>query len=189
MKALLIDAKDSFVYIIDQYLQTLNIKTTVVRENKLNIEQIEQYDFIVLGPGPGHPLDVCYIDIINKYKDKKPILGVCLGHQAIWIAFGGKVTHAQQPMHGKVVDIKNNQKYLFKNFSAITSVCRYHSLIASREQMANDMEVLAYDEQDNAIMAVRHTKYPIASLQFHPESIGTKNGIEIIKNFIEEFCY
>jgi len=187
MKVLLIDAYDSFVHIIYQYLLELNIDVDVVRNDKVNIKNIEKnnYQQIIFGPGPGHPKDAGYIELINYYKNKLPLVGVCLGMQALAMAFGGKVIKSDSIMHGKVSNINHAGTDCFLGLNNPLDVTRYHSLVAEHASFPNDqLEILAECQQDNTIMAIRHKTLPIVGVQFHPESIMTKNGLDIFNNLI-----
>ncbi|WP_117144966.1 anthranilate synthase component II [Pseudomonas coronafaciens] len=192
MKVFLIDAYDSFVFIISQYLEQLGLETRVERNDAQDlIKKIEAYapDFCVLGPGPGHPHDAGYIELIQHFKGHLPILGVCLGHQAIGLAFGGSVIQADLVMHGKISTIKNDGRGVYahtkeKPFEAT----RYHSLIIDSECLPDVLEVTSTSTDDGYIMGVRHLEYPIEGVQFHPESILTEGGVEIFRSFISHYC-
>jgi anthranilate synthase/aminodeoxychorismate synthase-like glutamine amidotransferase len=187
MRALLIDAYDSFVYIIRQYLLSMDIETPVIRNDKVVLEDVERLnpDFIVLGPGPGHPADAHYVDIISRFGSRIPILGICLGHQAIGLAFGGKVERADHLMHGKTSAIEHDGKGCFLNQPNPFSATRYHSLIVDRASLPSCLEVTARSRDDGYIMGMRHRALPIESVQFHPESICTEHGASLFANFVE----
>lgn len=187
MNTLVIDAYDSFVYIIYQYLLTLGLNATVVRNDKINLSAIPQYqpDFIVLGPGPGHPADAHYIEIIHHYGHTIPILGICLGHQAIALAYGGQVDQAKHIMHGKTSLIEHDGKGCFNNQPNPFTATRYHSLIANEQHLPSCLIKSAYAQDDSYIMGLRHVDLAIESVQFHPESICTESGINLFKNFID----
>lgn len=183
----LIDNYDSFSYNLYQLLGQFNPDITVIRNDAKTIEEIEAVhpDHLIISPGPGRPADagICE-EAVLKFAGKIPILGVCLGHQGICEAFGGKITYASQLMHGKqsVASIHTDSP-IFKNLPAEIDVGRYHSLAVEPESLPDCLEVLA-ETKDHEIMAVGHKKYPIYGLQFHPESILTPQGPIIIQNFL-----
>ena len=190
MKVFLIDAYDSFVFIISQYLEQLGLETHVERNDVPNlIERIEAYapDFCVLGPGPGHPQDAGYIEVIQNFKGRLPILGVCLGHQAIGLAFGGAVIRASHVMHGKISAIDNDGLGVYAHTGGRSiKATRYHSLIIDNEGLPGELAVTSTSTDDGYIMGVRHADYPIEGVQFHPESILTEDGLGIFKSFIDQ---
>ncbi|HJH21059.1 MAG: aminodeoxychorismate/anthranilate synthase component II [Pseudomonas fluorescens] len=192
MKVFLIDAYDSFVFIISQYLEQLGLETHVERNDVPNlIERIEAYapDFCVLGPGPGHPQDAGYIEVIQNFKGRLPILGVCLGHQAIGLAFGGAVIRASHVMHGKISAIDNDGLGVYAHTGGRSiKATRYHSLIIDNEGLPGELAVTSTSTDDGYIMGVRHADYPIEGVQFHPESILTEDGLGIFKSFIDQHC-
>lgn len=154
------------------------------------IKKIEAYapDFCVLGPGPGHPQDAGYSELIQHFKGRLPILGVCLGHQAIGLAFGGAVIRADHVMHGKISTIKNDGRGVYAHTDERSiKATRYHSLIISDEGLPDVLEVTSTSTDDGYIMGVRHLEYPIEGVQFHPESIMTEGGVEIFRSFIEQY--
>ncbi|EPM48962.1 anthranilate synthase component II [Pseudomonas syringae pv. actinidiae ICMP 19071] len=191
MKVFLIDAYDSFVFIISQYLEQLGLETHVERNDVSDlIKKIEAYapDFCVLGPGPGHPQDAGYSELIQHFKGRLPILGVCLGHQAIGLAFGGAVIRADHVMHGNISTIKNDGRGVYAHTDERSiKATRYHSLIISDEGLPDVLEVTSTSTDDGYIMGVRHLEYPIEGVQFHPESIMTEGGVEIFRSFIEQY--
>jgi anthranilate synthase component 2 len=192
MKVFLIDAYDSFVFIISQYLEQLGLETHVERNDVPDlIKRIEEYapDFCVLGPGPGHPQDAGYIEVIQHFKGRLPILGVCLGHQAIGLAFGGSVVRATHVMHGKASTINNDGRgvYAHTDGKSIKAI-RYHSLIIDNKNLCGELTVTSTSSDDGYIMGVRHLTYSIEGVQFHPESILTEDGLGIFKSFIEQHC-
>ncbi|CRM51693.1 Anthranilate synthase component II [Pseudomonas sp. 31 R 17] len=192
MKVFLIDAYDSFVFIISQYLEQLGLETQVERNDVPDlIERIEAYmpDFCVLGPGPGHPQDAGYIEVIQHFKGRLPILGVCLGHQAIGLAFGGSVIRANHVMHGKISTIDNDGRGVYTHTEGRSiKATRYHSLIIDNQGLPGELAVTSTSTDDGYIMGVRHADYPIEGVQFHPESILTEDGLGIFKSFIEQHC-
>lgn len=192
MKVFLIDAYDSFVFIISQYLEQLGLETHVERNDVPDlIQRIEAYapDFCVLGPGPGHPQDAGYIEVIQHFKGRLPILGVCLGHQAIGLAFGGSVIRADHVMHGKISTIENDGCGVYTHTQGRSiKATRYHSLIIDHQCLARQLAVTSTSTDDGYIMGVRHLEYPIEGVQFHPESILTENGLGIFRSLIEQHC-
>lgn len=192
MKVFLVDAYDSFVFIISQYLEQLGLETHVERNDVSDlIKRIEAYapDFCVLGPGPGHPQEAGYIELIQHFKGRLPILGVCLGHQAIGLAFGGSVIRAANVMHGKISTIINDGQgvYAHTNGKSIKAT-RYHSLIIDNKNLSEELEVTSISSDDGYIMGVRHLEHPIEGVQFHPESILTEDGLGMFKSFIGQHC-
>ncbi len=185
---LLIDNYDSFSYNLYQLVGSVEPEIKVVRNDELTVEEIAAMDpeAILLSPGPGRPGDagVC-IDVIKYFTGKKPILGVCLGHQAICEALGGRVSYAKELMHGKQrAMIKEGESRLFLGMDARFPAARYHSLSAAAEDLPDCLAVTAWSE-DGEIMAVEHKEYPVFGLQFHPESVMTPGGKKIIENFME----
>ena len=182
---LLIDNYDSFSYNLYQLIGQIDNNIKVCRNDKITIDEIKNInpDVIILSPGPGRPENagIC-INIIKEFYKTIPILGVCLGHQAICAAFGGEISYANKLMHGKSSVVKLNNDPIFDNLSKIT-VGRYHSLSLVEATLPEDLEIIA-KTKDNEIMAVKHKKYNVYGLQFHPESILTPDGLTIIKNFI-----
>ena len=183
----LIDNYDSFTYNLVQYIGAVEPDIRVIRNDACTPEEIEAMkpDAIVISPGPGKPSDagIC-IEAIQYFKDKVPILGVCLGHQAICEAFGGTVSYAKELMHGKssVAQILEESP-LFKNLGTEMQVARYHSLAAIRDTLPEELKVTAVTD-DGEIMAVEHRDYPVYGLQFHPESVLTPKGMTLIENFL-----
>jgi anthranilate synthase/aminodeoxychorismate synthase-like glutamine amidotransferase len=186
MKAVLVDAYDSFVHIIHQYLLELDIETTVVRRDKAvdaAIRRLEP-DFLVLGPGPGHPRDAGYLELLEKYGGRLPILGVCLGHQAIGLAHGGEIRQAANLMHGKSSPIRHDGRGCFKNQPDPFQATRYHSLIVDGLPEGGPLEITATAEDDGYVMGLRHRSLPIESMQFHPESITTTSGANLLRDLV-----
>jgi anthranilate synthase/aminodeoxychorismate synthase-like glutamine amidotransferase len=187
MNALLIDAYDSFVFIIDQYLRSAGFVTRVVRNDKITLDEIAKAspDFIVLGPGPGHPADARFVEIIARFGGTIPLLGVCLGHQAIGLAFGGVVARARQLMHGKTSLVDHDGKGCFVGCAVPLRATRYHSLVVDEGSVPSCLEVTATARDDGHIMGLRHRELPIESVQFHPESICTESGLSLFRNFVD----
>jgi len=192
LKFLIIDNYDSFVYNIAQYFGELGIDCDVKRNDKITIDEIKEknYDAIIISPGPGTPEDKKYFgvctNVIKEIGPTKPILGVCLGHQGIIHAFGGKVINAGCVRHGKTSPIKHVDDPLFKDIKNPFRATRYHSLVGDKTIIPDSLEVTATAEDDAEIMAVRHKDYLIVGVQFHPESIMTEDGKKILANFIKE---
>jgi len=190
MKFLIIDNYDSFVYNIAQLLGELGVSSDVVRNDKITVDEIKKrnYDAIVLSPGPGTPEDERYFGICTKVITEigptKPILGICLGHQGIIHAFGGKVVNAGHVRHGKTSPIQYSESPLFEGVQNPFRATRYHSLVGDKTIIPDVLEVTATALDDNEIMAVRHKKYPIEGVQFHPESVMTGEGKKILSNFV-----
>jgi anthranilate synthase component II len=185
---LLIDNFDSFTYNLYQILGCLGEKVKVVRNNELTTEQIKEWKpkAIILSPGPGKPDDagIC-IDVIRTFYKAIPILGICLGHQAIGAAFGGEIARAKTIKHGKTSLIVHNGKGLFEYLPTPLEVMRYHSLIIIQNYLPEEIERTASSMEDQEIMAIEHRDYPVYGLQFHPESIGTPLGKQLLKNFLK----
>ena len=184
---LLIDNFDSFSYNLYQLIGEINPDIKVIRNDEMTINQIETLnpDYIVISPGPGRPNEAGNIEEVIKYfAPKKPILGICLGHQAICETFGAKITYAKNIMHGKTSFIEIDKKCpIFKNIDGKIQVARYHSLVAEPSSIPESLKITAKTD-DGEIMAVKHNKYNVFGLQFHPESILTPKGKTIIENFL-----
>lgn len=185
---LLIDNYDSFSYNLYQLVGAIDQSIRVIRNDDMTVQEIEAAapDRIILSPGPGRPEDAgVIIDVVKQLGHKIPILGVCLGHQAICAAFGATVTYAKQLMHGKQSDVTfDRDSLLFQDCPEHAPVARYHSLAADPDTMPDCLKVTALTV-DGEIMAVQHIEYPIYGVQFHPESIMTPNGKQMLKNFIK----
>ena len=192
MKFLIIDNYDSFVYNIAQYLGELQVECDVKRNDKISLVEIKQkkYDAIIISPGPGTPEDKKYFgicsEVIKDLGSATPILGVCLGHQGIIHAFGGKVTNAGCVRHGKTSPVTHTNSKLFKNVKNPFKATRYHSLVGDKTVIPDILEVTATAKDDGEIMAIRHKNYLIEGVQFHPESIMTENGKKILANFVNQ---
>ena len=189
MKAVLIDAFDSFVYIIEQYLAELGAEPTVIRSHADNADRIAelQPDVLVLGPGPGHPTNSGHVELVEAFAGRLPILGVCLGHQAIGCAYGATVSPAQHIMHGKTSTIDHDGRGIFAGAPADQLVTRYHSLVVQDATLPAELEVSARSRDDGYIMGLRHTSLPIESVQFHPESITTAGGLDLFRAFLTTY--
>ncbi|PYR35843.1 MAG: aminodeoxychorismate/anthranilate synthase component II [Acidobacteria bacterium] len=185
---LVLDNYDSFTYNLVQYLGELGADVTVVRNDAATIDAITRIapQRIVISPGPGRPEDAgVTMELIRQLGSQVPILGVCLGHQAIGAVFGGSVVRAAVPMHGKTSTIEHNGRGVFSGLTAPFLASRYHSLIVAEEGLPQDLEVTARTKEDRAIMGLRHRSRPIHGVQFHPESILTGEGRRILRNFLE----
>ena len=185
---LLIDNYDSFSYNLVQLVGTIAPDIRVIRNDEMTVEQIEQLapTHIIVSPGPGRPskAGVCE-EVIKYFNGKVPILGVCLGHQAICEVFGAEITHAKKLMHGKKSNIiVDNSCKIFEDMPNVIEGARYHSLIANRSSIPEELKVTAQDETGE-VMGVKHRDYEIYGLQFHPESILTSHGMQMIRNFLE----
>ena len=183
---LMIDNYDSFTYNLVQYLGELGQELDVYRNDKITVEQVKDLkpSSIVISPGPGMPEQAgISIDLIKNLSDDIPILGVCLGHQAIVQAYGGVIERAPEPVHGKTSQINHDGKTIFEEIENPFTATRYHSLTAKKDALPEELEVSAWTD-DDMIMAVRHKKLPVEGIQFHPESILTIEGKKILKNFV-----
>ena len=184
---LMIDNYDSFTYNIVQYFGELGEEVRTVRNDEITLEQIADMNpqRICISPGPKSPKDAgVSVDVLKEFKGKKPILGVCLGHQAIGEAFGGRIIRAKQVMHGKTSKIAHTGEGVFKGLPSPFTVIRYHSLAIERASLPACLEVTAWTD-DGEIMGVRHKEFDIEGVQFHPESILTEHGHAMLKNFLE----
>ena len=194
VRVLMIDNYDSFTYNIVHYLAELGADVTVKRNDEITVEEIElhQPDALVISPGPCTPNEAgISVKAIRRYAGKIPILGVCLGHQSIGVAFGARIRRAKTLKHGKSSLIKHSQKGIFKGLPSPFEAIRYHSLVIDENSLPNDLEVVAYSEDDGEIMAVQHRHFPIFGVQFHPESVGfnenfRKWGLQLLNNFLQE---
>jgi len=183
---LVIDNYDSFTFNLVQYLGELGLKTQVYRNDRINIKEIIQKDLmgIVISPGPCTPKEAgISVEVVQKLGAKIPILGVCLGHQAIGVAYGGKVIRAKKLMHGKSSYIYHQQKGIYQGIDNPFLAGRYHSLILDSYSLPSCLEVIAHTD-DDVIMGISHKEYPVLGVQFHPESILTASGKDILKNFV-----
>ena len=183
---LLLDNYDSFTYNLAQYLGELGCTLEVHRNDKISVEQIvcRKPERIVISPGPCTPQEAgISIELIQKLAGKFPILGVCLGHQAIGAAFGGKIVRAPKLFHGKTSQIKHNGKGIFRSVPSPLTATRYHSLIVERKSLPRSLAITA-ETSDGVIMGLRHKRYPIEGVQFHPESVLTESGKKILQNFL-----
>jgi anthranilate synthase component 2 len=190
---LMIDNYDSFTYNLVQYFGELGADVVVHRNDQITVDEIEKLnpEYLVISPGPCTPNEAgISIEAIKHFAGKLPILGVCLGHQSIGQAFGGKIVHANEIMHGKTSLIHHNDSGVFTGISIPFEATRYHSLVIDKETIPDCLEVTAWTEKENGkmdeIMGVRHKEYNIQGMQFHPESILTESGHQLLKNFLDK---
>ena len=187
MEILIIDNYDSFTQNLVQYIGHMGFSVKVVRNDEVSIDYIDAVKpgYIILSPGPGKPQDAgLLLDLVNSYAGKIPILGVCLGHQAIGYAYGAMLYQLNKPVHGKISKIWHNNDKLFHNLPNPFYAARYHSLVLDSKNFPSDLEVIAWTE-DGTVMACKHKTYNyLIGVQFHPESIWTQNGNLIIQNFL-----
>jgi anthranilate synthase component 2 len=185
---LLIDNYDSFTYNLAQYLGELGARVVVRRNDQVSIDDVSTLapERIVISPGPGRPEDAgIAVEVIRTFGRSIPILGVCLGHQAIGVAFGGLVVRAPRLLHGKTSIVEHDGRGVFKGLSAPFAAARYHSLVVAEEGWPAELEVAARVAQEGTVMALRHRDWPIHGVQFHPESVLTVEGRRMLRNFLE----
>lgn len=186
---LLIDNYDSFTYNLYQYFGELGEEITVIRNDRLTIDDIKQLnpEAIILSPGPGRPekAGIC-VEVIKAFQGSIPILGICLGHQAIGYAFGATIDRADNIMHGKTSQVEHTCSDVFEGLPQHLEVMRYHSLVINKQTVPEELFVLGTTTSDEEIMAVKHKRFPIYGLQFHPESVGTVHGKKMLANFLAE---
>lgn len=183
---LLIDNYDSFVHNLARYFRRLGAETRVVRNDAIDVAAIRELNpqAIILSPGPCTPAEAgCSLDVVREFGGVIPLLGVCLGHQVIGAALGGKIVRAKQPMHGRTSTIQHSRAGLFENLPAPLTVGRYHSLVIAPESLPDDLQVTA-TTKDGTIMAIAHQTQPTFGVQFHPESILTEGGYQLLANFL-----
>jgi anthranilate synthase component 2 len=186
---LMIDNYDSFTYNLVQYFAELGQEVEVYRNDQINLEKIKSLNpkYIVLSPGPCTPNEAgISLDVVHELKGKVPILGVCLGHQTIGQALGGKITHAKTIMHGKTSEIHHLNSGVFKNLENPFIATRYHSLVIEKISCPKELEITAWTDDDE-IMGVKHKELPLEGVQFHPESILTEHGHDLLKNFLKSY--
>jgi len=188
MKILVLDNYDSFTFNLVQYIERiLQQKVDVFRNDQITLDEVEAYDAIILSPGPGVPAEAGIMpELIKRYAPTKPILGVCLGHQAIGEAFSGHLENLTQVYHGieTPVEVVDESEVLFKNIPEVFQAGRYHSWVVRKEELPEAFIVTAVDEQ-GIVMAMRHKEYNVRGVQFHPESIMTEHGMRMLENFFE----
>ncbi|KPJ35056.1 hypothetical protein BMUNKI379_09895 [Burkholderia multivorans] len=190
MKVTLVDAYDSFVFVIDIYLRSLGLKTSVLRYDDPAITRMlaDPPDAVVLGPGPGRPEEARYPAMIHALESRVPVLGICLGHQAIGIAYGAQVVRAPNCIHGKTSMIANDGIGVFgKTTGKPFSATRYHSLVIARGSLPDTLITTAHALDDHQVMGVRHRNFSVEGVQFHPESISTENGLSIFSSFFDHY--
>jgi para-aminobenzoate synthetase component II len=183
---LLIDNYDSFTFNLAQYLGQMGQKIEIRRNDQITLDEIEELnpERIIISPGPCTPKEAgISVPVIQRFAGKIPILGVCLGHQAIGAAFGGRVIRAQKLMHGKTSDIQHDSKTIFHGLPRPFVATRYHSLIVERKSLPRTLEISA-ETSDGTIMGLRHRKLRVEGVQFHPESVLTEAGFQLLKNFL-----
>jgi anthranilate synthase component 2 len=185
VRILLVDAYDSFTYIIDQYLRGLGADTEVVRSGTRPPGALlgSAPDAVVLGPGPGHPADSGHVELVHTFAGRVPLLGICLGHQAVGLAHGGRVVTADQVRHGKTSVVTHDGTGLYDGLGTRTEVARYHSLVVA-EPLPAELEVTGYAADDGCVMSLRHRELPVWGVQFHPESVATTGGARLLGNFL-----
>ena len=187
-----LDNYDSFTYNLVQYLGELGATVEVRRNDQVSIEEIENLrpDRILISPGPCTPQEAgISIELIRHFTGKIPLLGVCLGHQALGAAFGGKVVRAKNLMHGKTSQVEHDGQTIFRGISSPMTATRYHSLIVSEEDLPADLAVSARTKEKDGtevIMGLRHRRFPVEGVQFHPESVLTEDGKKLVKNFLDQ---
>jgi len=185
---LMIDNYDSFTYNLVQYLSEIGQEVKVYRNDKITIEEVNKLNpkYIVISPGPCTPNEAgISLELINSFKGKVPILGVCLGHQSIGQAFGGKIIHAQTIMHGKTSQIFHENTGVFNGIKSPFTATRYHSLVIDKKSLPDCFDITAWTD-DNEIMGIKHKDLPIEGVQFHPESILSEYGHDLLKNFLDQ---
>jgi anthranilate synthase component 2 len=183
---LLIDNFDSFAHNLARYLARLGAEVQVVRNNAITADQVFQMrpQAVVLSPGPCAPPQAgCSLEVVRRCWDSVPLLGVCLGHQVIVAALGGKIVRAPVPIHGRTSEVWHTGQGVFEGVPSPFTVCRYHSLLAAKKELPDALEVCGTTD-DGLIMAVQHREYPVVGLQFHPESVLTQHGYELLANFL-----
>ena len=186
MKIVIIDNYDSFTYNLSHLIKEIGAEVTVIRNDQFTLNQLERFDKIVLSPGPGIPSEAgLLLDVIKTYKGRKPILGVCLGHQAIGEVFGGTLENLSDVFHGVATEgTQFSNDYIFDSLPKRITMGRYHSWVVSRENFPTCLEVTAVSDEGQ-IMALKHKNYDIHGIQFHPESVLTREGKTILRNFID----
>ena len=188
MRVLVIDNYDSFTFNLVQYLGELGARVVVRRNDRVRIEEIAamQPSHIVISPGPGRPEHAGLTpEVVRHFGPRMPLLGVCLGHQAIGAVFGGRVVRAPAPVHGKTSIVEHDGRGIFAGLGGPFAAARYHSLVVAEEGLPGELEIAARTHDDGTIMALRHRTHPIHGVQFHPESVLTTEGRHMLRNFLE----
>ncbi|MBT2674965.1 aminodeoxychorismate/anthranilate synthase component II [Streptomyces sp. ISL-14] len=185
MNVLIVDAHDSFTHIIDRYIRSLGVRTEVVRSGTRSPDELAagRPDAVVLGPGPGHPADSGHVELVHRFAGEVPLLGVCLGHQAIALAHGGRVQVADHLMHGRTSTVRHDGTGVFARAPHAVEVTRYHSLVVA-EPLPAQLTVTARSQDDGYVMGLRHRELPVEGVQFHPESITTTGGLDMLADFL-----
>ncbi len=190
----MLDNYDSFTYNLVQYLGELGQEVEVYRNDEITLDEIEELnpDYIVVSPGPCTPDEAgIALEVVNRFGSDTPVLGVCLGHQCIGQAYGGKITRAKEVMHGKLSQIQHDESALFKGIENKFTATRYHSLVINRDSLPDCLEITAWTQSPNGefdeIMAVQHKEHPVFGVQFHPESIKTEWGHDLLSNFLSGY--
>ncbi|MBC9727095.1 aminodeoxychorismate/anthranilate synthase component II [Streptomyces sp. TRM68367] len=185
MNVLIVDAYDSFTHIIERYVRSLGVRTDVVRSGTRTPDELVagRPDAVILGPGPGHPADSGHVELVHRFAGEVPVLGVCLGHQAVALAFGGRVQVADHLMHGRTSPVRHNGTGLFSRAPQTVEVTRYHSLVVA-EPLPTPLQVTARSQDDGYVMGLRHRELPVEGVQFHPESITTTGGLAMLADFL-----
>ena len=188
MKTVIIDNYDSFTYNLAHLVKELGTEVDVLRNDKFELEELEKYDKIILSPGPGIPEEAgLLLEVIRTYAGRKPILGVCLGEQAIGQAFGGKLTNLSEVFHGIQTNVKiKNKDYIFSGLPTEIPVGRYHSWVVDTEEFPEELVITAISSEGQ-IMALKHREYDVHGIQFHPESVLTPDGKQIVGNWLKGF--
>jgi len=185
---LVIDNYDSFTYNLVQYLGELGAQVVVRRNDEASLDELRELgpSRVVISPGPGRPEQAgVTLDLIKEFGPRMPLFGVCLGHQAIGLAFGGEVVRAPLPIHGKTSTVEHNRTGVFAGLASPFQAGRYHSLVVAEKTLPADLEVTAHTKDDGLVMGLRHRAFPIHGVQFHPESVLTNEGRRILRNFLE----
>ncbi|MGW0536621.1 anthranilate synthase component II [Streptomyces sp. NPDC003032] len=185
MNVLIVDAYDSFTHIIDRYIRSLGVRTQVVRSGTRTPDELAagRPDAIVLGPGPGHAADSGHVELVHRFAGEVPLLGVCLGHQAIALAYGGRVQVADHLMHGRTSTVRHDGSGVFGRVPQAVEVTRYHSLVVA-EPLPACLQATAWSQDDGYVMGLRHRELPVEGVQFHPESITTTGGLDMLEEFL-----
>lgn len=187
----IVDAYDSFVHILVDYVRGLGCDVRVVRKDaadRFEAADPAHCDVLLLGPGPGHPRDSGYPELLQRVAGRVPVFGVCLGHQAIGLYYGAQLAYAQRLMHGKTSRVDHDGKGCFRGIPRGFHAMRYHSIIVDAASLGSELVATATSDVDGYLMGLRHARLPIEGVQFHPESIGTEHGLDIIRNFIDCYC-